>query len=310
MPDQTPGSLAFRKSDWWSAAGLFMLVVLMSTVRPSVLVAIPFLLLVVTSTLRSYVALGATVIAMMMVFVGPYDGVWYLEHGWALLLGGCFLGLSLAQPQVRLSDRALNAIFVSILLMAIFLALRSGAWSALEWSVSDGIRIAVAQVITLAGADGLAPAVVAVLYKTAEVQILIFPALTALGSFGALVLSWWLFLFVSGEGKETLGSISNFRFNDHLIWILVVGLLLLLSRWSEPLHRLGTNAVVFIGALFAVRGVAVVVFMTGGLSIFGYAIAISGLVIVPPIVIGSAVLIGIADIYIDFRKRANKLAAG
>ena len=166
------------------------------------------------------------------------------------------------------------------------------------------------QMIIVAGADGLAPAVIALLYKTADLQILLFPALTALASFGALVLSWWLFLFVSGGDRGAFGSIRNFRFNDHLIWILVVGLVFLLSRWSEPVHRLGTNAVVFIGALFAVRGAAIVVFITGGLSILGYAIAISGLVIVPPIVIGSAVLIGIADIYIDFRKRVNKLVAG
>jgi len=66
---------------------------------------------------------------------------------------------------------------------------------------------------------------------------------------------------------------------------------------------------VFIGALCAVRGAAVIVFITGGFSVLGYAMTIFGLVIVPPIVLGGAILIGIADIYLDFRKRSEQLAA-
>ncbi|HIC63899.1 MAG TPA: DUF2232 domain-containing protein, partial [Gemmatimonadetes bacterium] len=159
------------------------------------------------------------------------------------------------------------------------------------------------------GSEGLAPALITALYQTAEAQILIFPALTALASMSALLLSWWLFIFFSGRSEEALGSVKDFRFNDHLIWMLVVGLFLLFTRWSEPLQRLGSNAVVFIGALCAVRGAAVIVFITGGFSVLGYAMTLFGLVIVPPIVLGGAVLIGIADIYLDFRKRSEQLAA-
>jgi len=133
--------------------------------------------------------------------------------------------------------------------------------------------------------------------------------LTALASMSALLLSWWLFIFFSGRSEEALGSVKNFRFNDHLIWMLVVGLFLLFTRWNEPLQRLGSNAVVFIGALCAVRGAAVIVFITGGFSVLGYAMTLLGLVIVTPIVLGGAVLIGIADIYLDFRKRSEQLAA-
>ena len=57
------------------------------------------------------------------------------------------------------------------------------------------------------------------------------------------------------------------------------------------------------------RVAAVIVFITGGFSVLGYAMTLFGLVIVPPIVLGGAVLIGIADIYLDFRKRSEQLAA-
>ena len=273
------------------------------------LVAVPFLLLVGTNALRGYAILGATLIAIIIVMAGPYDGMWYLERGWALLLGGCFVGLSIVRPKMKISDRALEAVFGALVLVAILMTLMSGAWNIVDWVISDRVRATVAQVIALGGSEGLAPALITALYQTAEVQILIFPALTALASMSALLLSWWLFIFFSGRSEEALGSVKNFRFNDHLIWMLVVGLFLLFTRWSEPLQRLGSNAVVFIGALCAVRGAAVIVFITGGFSVLGYAMTLFGLVIVPPIVLGGAVLIGIADIYLDFRKRSEQLAA-
>ena len=316
MPDLTRGVSAFRKSDWLRAGVLCILVLLTSTARPSVLVAVPFLLLVGTNTLRGYAILGATLIAIIIVVAGPYDGMWYLERGWALLLGGCFVGLSIVRPKMKISDRALEAVFGALVLVAILMTLMSGAWNIVDWVISDRVRATVAQVIALAGAilqlwgsEGLAPALITALYQTAEVRILIFPALTALASMSALLLSWWLFIFFSGRSEEALGPVKNFRFNDHLIWMLVVGLFLLFTRWSEPLQRLGSNAVVFIGALCAVRGAAVIVFITGGFSVLGYAMTLLGLVIVPPIVLGGAVLIGIADIYLDFRKRSEQLAA-
>ena len=309
MPDLTRRVSAFRKSDWLRAGVLCILVLLTSTARPSVLVAIPFLLLVGTNTLRGYAILGATLIAIIIVVAGPYDGMWYLERGWALLLGGCFVGLSIAHPKMKISDRALEAVFGALVLAAILMNLMSGAWNIVDWVISDRVRATVAQVIALGGSEGLAPALITALYQTADAQILIFPALTALASMSALLLSWWLFIFFSGRSEEALGSVKNFRFNDHLIWMLVVGLFLLFTRWNEPLQRLGSNAVVFIGALCAVRGAAVIAFITGGFSVLGYAMTLLGLVIVTPIVLGGAVLIGIADIYLDFRKRSEQLAA-
>ncbi|MBU00654.1 MAG: hypothetical protein CME14_05105 [Gemmatimonadetes bacterium] len=309
MPDLTRRVSAFRKSDWLRAGVLCILVLLTSTARPSVLVAVPFLLLVGTNAFRGYAISGATLIAIIIVMVGPYDSMWYLERGWALLLGGCFFGLSIARPKMKTSDRALEAVFGALVLGTILMTLMSGAWNIVDWVISDRVRATVAQVIALGGSEGLAPALITALYQTADIQILIFPALTALASMSALLLSWWLFIFFSGRSEEAFGPVKDFRFNDHLIWMLVVGLFLLFTRWSEPLQRLGSNAVVFIGALCAVRGAAVIVFITGGFSFLGYAMTLLGLVIVPPVILGGAVLIGIADIYLDFRKRLEQLAA-
>ena len=164
MPDLTRRVSAFRKSDWLRAGVLCILVLLTSTARPSVLVAVPFLLLVGTNALRGYAILGATLIAIIIVMAGPYDGMWYLERGWALLLGGCFVGLSIVRPKMKISDRALEAVFGALVLAAILMTLMSGAWNIVDWVISDRVRATVAQVITLGGSEGLAPALMTAFY--------------------------------------------------------------------------------------------------------------------------------------------------
>jgi hypothetical protein len=106
-----------------------------------------------------------------------------------------------------------------------------------------------------------------------------------------------------------LGPLKEFRFNDQLVWVFVGGLLLLVTRAGEPLGRVGANAMVFMGALFALRGAAVVVFMSGGVSLVGLLVVTVGLVLVPALVLSGALVIGIGDVYLDVRGRVAELAA-
>ena len=206
MPDLTRRASVFRQSDWLRAGVLFVLVLLTSTARPSVLVAVPFLVLVATNLPHRYAILSATLIAMLIVMIGPYDGMWYLERGWALLLGGSFVGLSIVRPRMKISDRALEAVFGALMVLVILMTLIPGAWNVVDWVISDRVRATVAQVIALGGSEWLTPAFISALYQTAEVQVLIFPALTALASMSALLLSWWLFTLFYGRSEEVLGS--------------------------------------------------------------------------------------------------------
>jgi hypothetical protein len=112
-----------------------------------------------------------------------------------------------------------------------------------------------------------------------------------------------------GEGDQALGPLRLFRFNDHLVWVFVAGLLLLVVQWGEPLARLGSNVVVFMGALYALRGAAVFVFVSGGVSLFGYVTFVVGLVLAAPVLVGMAMLIGIGDTWLDIRSRIRAQAA-
>jgi hypothetical protein len=125
----------------------------------------------------------------------------------------------------------------------------------------------------------------------------------------SLAVAWWARTRLLGEGDQGLGPLRHFRFNDHLVWLLVAGLLLLVVQWGDALVRLGSNTVVFMGALYALRGAAVFMFVSGGLSLIGYATFFVGLVLAAPVVLGVAMVIGIGDTWLDIRARAREGAA-
>lgn len=146
--------------------------------------------------------------------------------------------------------------------------------------------------------------------RAAEAMVLqgtIFPALLGLASLAALGLAWWLWNRLSlGEEGDRLGPLREFRFNDQLVWILILGLGVLLLG-SGLLGRLGTNTVVFMGALFALRGVAVVLFLSGGVSFLGIVLFLVGLLFLAPLLVTGAFVIGLGDAWLNLRARKEQL---
>ncbi|MFP3948952.1 MAG: hypothetical protein ACLFWG_09505, partial [Longimicrobiales bacterium] len=74
---------------WKGALGLFLVAVGASVVNPLVLMAVPFVLLVaVLPAKRTGLVAAGFVAALFAVGAGPTEGMWYLERGWAVLVGG------------------------------------------------------------------------------------------------------------------------------------------------------------------------------------------------------------------------------
>jgi hypothetical protein len=230
-----------------------------------------------------------------------------------VLIGGAFLALTMLAPAWALSSRALAAVMGAVGVAAGILALRADAWAAIDVALADTVREGFDTVIyvmsTIGGGEGLSPALESWLLEVAEAQAAVYPALVCLGSMAALGVAWWARTRLVGEGDQGLGPLRHFRFNDHLVWLFVAGLLLLVVQWGEALVRLGSNAVVFMGALYALRGAAVFMFVSGGLSLFGFLTFIVGLVLAAPVLFGVAMLIGIGDTWLDIRSRAGERSA-
>lgn len=297
---------------WTRAAALFGVAVLLSVLQPSVLVAVPLLVLIGLRGLRSGTVLLLATIAMMVTVLGARDDIWYVERAWALLVAGWFAALTLALPAWRLAMRALTAVLGSVATVTAVLALRQGAWQALDWTISSRVVGSVATTVEamriLRQGEPMPATVVGTLYEMAERQAAVYPAMVALASMAALGVASWVFTRASGGGDRGVGPMREFRFNDHLVWLLIGGLVLMVARWGDAFSRLGANAVVFMGALYALRGAAVAMFVSGGLSLMGSIALAVAIVFAAPVVLGVALLIGIGDTWLDLRARVDERA--
>ncbi len=309
-----PGILTESKPGrgWPRAAALLGVVLATSTsiVHPAVLIALPLLVLLGAHGLRGVAPMGGFVLATVVVAAGARDGIWYTERAWAVLIGGGFLALTMVAPRWSISSRALVAVVGSLAIAAGILALRADAWAAIDSAVSVGARASVDEMLgrlsALAG-EAPSPQVVTALERAAETQAALFPAMIAIASMAALAVAWWIRTRLVGEGDQGLAPLREFRFNDHLVWLLIGGLMLMFVQWGEAFARLGSNALVFMAALYMLRGAAVFVFLSGGLSMLGYTLMLVGLLVAAPVFMSMAVLIGVGDTWLDLRSRVRGL---
>jgi hypothetical protein len=132
----------------------------------------------------------------------------------------------------------------------------------------------------------------------------LLPALLALESLAALGLAYSVYNRLSAVriGPE-LGPLTEFRFNDQLIWALAVGLTLsLLPAFGEG-RNAGFNLLLFFGALYAIRGLGVLAWISRGRYLF---IILLGLIPQGILLLGVlALALGLGDTWLDLRRRAR-----
>ncbi|MEJ2206479.1 MAG: DUF2232 domain-containing protein [Gemmatimonadota bacterium] len=272
---------------------------------------IPFLLLGIGLGMRRPAVFAVAVLAAFIVVVGvDRDGLWYLDRAWGVLAGGCFVALTLFRPSSGFSGRALGAVAVAAVVAAFLLSVQAQAWGTVEWvfreRMADGVGTAVQALVLFRGGDSLPPATVAKIYDAVEMQAVVFPAVLGVATLASLGVAWWLYVRLSTGSDQGVGPLRDFRFNDHLVWLFIGGLVLLLLRWEAVSAQIGANAVVFMGVLYALRGAAVVMFLSGGLSLLGYVLVAFGLVFLPPLVLTGAMVIGIGDTWLDVRRKVRE----
>jgi hypothetical protein len=299
-----------KERRWLRPLGLFLLVMALAVGHPFALIGVPLLLL---SLLMPEVGKRSLILgAFLIVFLlpgGPDAGLWYLERGWALLVGGWFLVLTRTRPDRPFLEQGLLALGGGTVWAAL-LMVAFGAWERTQTLVEERLSRGAEATMDLFGSisegqDGeMTSAFAEAVVRTSEIQGVIFPALLALATLAALGVAWWLHVRISTGSDAALGPLRSVNFPDPLIWVLIGGLILLLvAGWDEGFGRVGTNLTVFMAGLYVLRGAGVVLALSGGLSIPALILVGVAAVLAPPLLLFGAMAVGIGDSWFDLRSR-------
>ena len=228
----------------------------------------------------------------------------------AVLVSGSFLALTLWRPSNQVS-RALAATAGGALALAAWMYGLGLRWSAVRAAVEEElVTFQSALRTSWRGREGWSE-MSAQMSEMADTVSMLYPGLLALAAIAGLRLAWaWYHRIADHPVGAPPAPFPAFAFSDQLIWGWVIGLALALVPEPEWARVTGANLLLIWGALYATRGLAVVV--TVATRTPGAVLAVIALVtlILMPFVLGGLTIVGFADTWLDFRRRVAPATGG
>ena len=248
-----------------------------------------------------------------------WSGLWLQQVGGlgaqvtragAVLLCGSFLALTLWRPSNGVG-RAIAATAGAVAALVVWMHRLGLGWSQLVTGVDHdltGYQTALRDQWRSAGApEELITQASAMLHSVSQ----LYPGLLAIAAIAGLRLAWaWYHRLAVRPLGAPPTPFRAFAFSDQLIWGWVAAIGLALLPVPEPWRLVGTNLLLVLGVLYAARGLAVVVTQSGGVA--GPVAAVLSVIamFLLPFVVGGLTLLGLADTWLDFRRRLATPATG
>lgn len=228
----------------------------------------------------------------------------------AVLVSGAFVALTLWRPSRHVS-RALAAVALAAAALAAWMASLGISWSAVRRAVeTDLAAYHRALQAELSGATA-SRELLSRLSAASDTVALMYPGLLALAAIGGLRLAWaWYHRIAERPLGPPPAPFAAFRFNDQLVWGGVAGLALVLAVPGEVGRLAGANLLLVWAVLYATRGLAI--FSAGSARVPRAVIAALTVVamFMLPFVLGGLTLLGLADTWLDFRRRLASPTGG
>lgn len=261
---------------------------------------------------------GGIAIGSPLVGVGGYAE---MARGWTLLLAASFGIASLLTPGVRFLPRALSATGIALAAGAALAVASARGASAVsqvaivEYTQRTDATLRVWRELTSTPRWREAAARSPQLTRMAEeserelialppVGARLLPAILGLESLAALALAWALY---HRSGLPAIGPllapVREFRFNDQLVWGFAVGATMYVLPGFDGLRGAGANLLFFFGALYLLRGIGVLSWVSRGRWVGALLIVLT--IFAPVLLAALAMAVGIADTWMDWRSRAR-----
>lgn len=295
--------------------GLALAATLLAPVDPLVLLAVPLAVTLAAFRPRSPVSLALAAAVLVPVFLGAGGDpspLWAAERGWALALAGGFVAATVLRPRWSLLARGIAGVAGAGAVTAAVALLRPEVAAELDWWVQRELLGVATEVYQwLPGAAAGSPAGVDPAVRVLDLQERLYPALLGLASVASLGVAWHVVTRLGGR-EPPPAPFREFRFSDHLAWVVLAGLVLLALPPDAAPTRVGGNALLFAGALYLLRGVAVLYWVGAATLTSAWTAAawVAAAVLLYPLALAVALALGLGDTWIDVRRRLVRALSG
>ena len=228
----------------------------------------------------------------------------------AVLVSGSFLALTLWRPSNGVC-RALTATAGAGVALAVWMVGLGVRWASLQAAVEDEMAaLQTAMRRALSGSEDWSE-MSRQMSLMADTVSLLYPGLLALAAIAGLRLAWaWYHRIADRPVGAPPVPFPGFAFNDQLIWGWVAGLALALLPEPAWARVVGANILLVWGALYATRGLAVMT-AAGRRTPAAVLVALAVVtVVLMPFVLGGLTIVGLADTWLDFRRRLTPATGG
>jgi hypothetical protein len=228
------------------------------------------------------------------------------------VIAGVVFAIAARYTSSTVTHRALVAVTLAVVAVGNLLYALGSSWDELTWWVERAAaRLALQQELGLwmlgYGGSSNGTQISEIMDQTVGFIADYHPAILALQLMAGMALATAVYSRVADRPRGTrLGSFRDFRFNDNLGWLAIALLAVILTPGLAAARLAAANALLVMGALYALRGIAVAV--TGlsrsgpskGLSI---ALTVAVALMILPIALAGAILLGVVDSHTDLRRR-------
>ena len=255
-------------------------------------------------TAREWLWIGAGAVWTASLWLQA-DGtlLYYAVNAWGALLAGVF-GIVALSPRPWRTSPAWIATAAAAVVFVLLLHANGSDLGAIQFEATRALAQAQADMRVVAQsvfgsaptADPAAPAAVAA----------VTPALFAMLGCLGLDLAWrWYRRIAAAPAGAPPRPFAEFRFSDHLVWILVVALATTLagSAGYLPASVAPTNVLLVMGVLYAARGLAIAWPALRRMPLVTRVALLVVSVALFVFVVAGLFGIGLADTWVDFRRR-------
>ncbi len=264
---------------------------------------------------RELGVLGAALAVAVLWLAAPAELPGRVFKASALVASASFLVMTVV-TRLRTAHRVLAAVGVAQVAVTGLVLVFGASWAEVSWWVQHRLGLAARKVIGALWAGGGegplmragdAEQLEAWLASTVTLAGEMYPAMVALMVSAGLVAATAMYWRVAQEPRgRQLGQMTEFRFSEHLGWGVVAALAVVLIPKLVVAKTAALNVLVVAAAFYGLRGVAIGVFFLeavgGGGILLSLLLAVI-MFLMLPVVIGSAILLGVLDTGMDLRTR-------